>query len=79
MKVEVQLFASLRCYMPEKSGGNPCTMEIDEGTAIGDLLDQMKVPPDAPKAIFLNGIHAKRETVLKEGDRLGVFPPVAGG
>jgi molybdopterin converting factor small subunit len=27
----------------------------------------------------LNGIHAQGDEVLKEGDRVGAFPPVAGG
>jgi len=29
--------------------------------------------------IFLNGLHATGDEVLREGDRVGVFPPVAGG
>jgi molybdopterin converting factor small subunit len=37
------------------------------------------VPLETVKLIFLNGIHAKDNEVLKDGDRLGVFPPVAGG
>jgi molybdopterin synthase sulfur carrier subunit len=39
----------------------------------------MSIPPEAPKVIFLNGVHAKGDEVLKDGDRLGAFPPVAGG
>jgi molybdopterin converting factor small subunit len=27
----------------------------------------------------LNGIHARGDEVLKDGDRVGAFPPVAGG
>jgi molybdopterin converting factor small subunit len=34
---------------------------------------------DKVKIIFLNGIHASGEETLREGDRVGVFPPVAGG
>jgi molybdopterin converting factor small subunit len=37
------------------------------------------IPPEAPKVIFLNGVHATGNEVLKEGDRVGAFPPVAGG
>jgi len=54
-------------------------MEIDPGTTIQDLLHKLRIPPEAPKVIFLNGIHAQGDEVLKEGDRLGAFPPVAGG
>ena len=35
--------------------------------------------PDEPRVVFVNGTHAAEETVLCEGDRLAIFPPVAGG
>ncbi len=54
-------------------------MEIRGSATIGNLLDQLSIPAGAPKVIFLNGIHARREAILKDGDRIGVFPPVAGG
>jgi molybdopterin converting factor small subunit len=80
MKVEVKLYASLGRYMPqaalEKGKGY---LEVREGTTIKALLENLKVPLENVKLIFLNGIHAKDNEVLKDGDRLGVFPPVAGG
>lgn len=80
MKIEVKLYASLGKYMPqeavEKGQGS---LEVGEGTTIKALLENLKVPLETVKLIFLNGIHAKDNEVLKDGDRLGVFPPVAGG
>ena len=80
MKIEVKLYASLGRYMPqvilEKGQGY---LEVGEGTTIKALLENLKVPLETVKLIFLNGIHAKDSEVLKDGDRLGVFPPVAGG
>jgi sulfur-carrier protein len=80
MKIELKLYASLGRYMPqallEKKHGY---LEVGEGTTIKALLENLKVPLETVKLIFLNGIHAKDNEVLKEGDRLGVFPPVAGG
>jgi molybdopterin converting factor small subunit len=54
-------------------------MEIDGETTILGLLRRLDVPMDKVKIIFLNGIHASGQESLKEGDRIGVFPPVAGG
>jgi molybdopterin converting factor small subunit len=34
---------------------------------------------DRVKLIFLNGLHAQGDEILSEGDRVGVFPAVAGG
>lgn len=80
MKIEVKLYASLARYGPEESVGKPPqAMEIAEGTTVRGLLELLKVPEEAVKVVFLNGIHAKGDEVLKEGDRVGVFPPVAGG
>jgi molybdopterin converting factor small subunit len=32
-----------------------------------------------PKIILVNGVHGKNDQVLKEGDVVSIFPPVAGG
>ncbi|MGD9034547.1 MAG: MoaD/ThiS family protein [Desulfobacteraceae bacterium] len=79
MKIELRLFASLAAFMPEKKAGKPLAMEVSDGTTIRDLLQQLKVPRKDIKVIFLNGVHASDEDVLKEGDRVGVFPAVGGG
>jgi molybdopterin converting factor small subunit len=79
MQVKLSLYASLGRYLPDKSDSNSCVMEIEKGTTIRDLLDQLNVPLELPKLLLLNGIHAQSETVLKDGDRVGAFPPVAGG
>jgi sulfur carrier protein ThiS len=80
MKIEVKLYASLGKYMPqsvlEKKEGY---LEIGEGTTVKALLESLEVPLETVKLIFVNGIHAKEAEVLKDGDRLGVFPAVAGG
>ena len=80
MKIEVKLYASLGRYMPQAAlEKGQSYLEVGEGTTIKALLENLKVPLETVKLIFLNGIHAKDNEVLKDGDRLGVFPPVAGG
>ena len=54
-------------------------MEVEEETRVRDLIVRMGIAPEAPKVIFLNGVHAQGDEVLKDGDRVGAFPPVAGG
>ena len=79
MKIELRLYASLAAFMPEQTGGRSLTMEVSDGTTIRDLLQQLKVPKKEIKVIFLNGVHANDGDILKEGDRVGIFPAVAGG
>jgi molybdopterin synthase sulfur carrier subunit len=80
LKIQLKLFASLSGYLPDqKKGDFSNLMEVEEGTTIKSLLNRLKIPPEQPKIIFLNGVHAEENKVLKDGDRLGVFPPLAGG
>ena len=79
MEIEVKLFATLRDYLPRGSTRFSCKMEIDGETKVQDLLEKLKIPEEFPKIILLNGVHAKKEQTLKEGDVLSIFPPVAGG
>jgi molybdopterin synthase sulfur carrier subunit len=80
MKIELRLYASLGKYMPQVPlEKKPGYLEIGEGTTIKALLEELGVPLETVKLIFVNGVHAKDNDVLKDGDRLGVFPPVAGG
>jgi sulfur carrier protein ThiS len=74
MKVELNLYASLARFAPRTG-----PMEVGEDTTILGLLRRLDVPLDKVKIIFLNGIHASGNETLREGDRVGVFPPVAGG
>ena len=80
MKIELRLFASFARFMPEKTnGGSQRETEVRNGITVKELLEELRIPPDEVKIVFLNGIHAKGDEILREGDRLGVFPPVAGG
>ena len=54
-------------------------MQTEEGVTINDVLLQLGIPEEAVKIIFVNGIISKVDDVLHDGDRLGVFPAVAGG
>lgn len=79
MEIEVKLFATLRDYLPAGSSRFSCKMKIDAPTRIEDVMSILKIPEEMPKIILVNGIHGKKEQILKDGDVLSVFPPVAGG
>jgi sulfur carrier protein ThiS len=54
-------------------------MDLDEGTTVENLFADLDIPSDSPKITFVNGVHAEPDRVLEEGDRVAVFPPIAGG
>ena len=79
MKVEINLYATLARYLPDKVRQSDRMMELSDGTTVGELLQQLQIPSEKAKLIFLDGVHADADAVLKEGNRVGIFPPVGGG
>ncbi|MEW6349673.1 MAG: MoaD/ThiS family protein [Thermodesulfobacteriota bacterium] len=77
--VLVNLYASLADHLPEDRQGNSCAIDVEPGTTVEQLLHRLRIPQDAPKITFLNGVHSTLKEALKEGDRVAVFPPIAGG
>lgn len=79
MNIELNFFASFKKYLPYENNGEHIRYELETETSIGGLLQTLGVPEELPKVFFVNGLAAKDDTVLKDGDRVGVFPLVAGG
>ncbi len=79
MTIDVALFAYLSVYQPDGQGGRQSRpLEIAQGTTVAGVIAQLALP-DAPRVVFVNGRHAADEYTLSAGDRLAIFPPVAGG
>jgi molybdopterin converting factor small subunit len=73
--ITLKLFATLAPYLPE----NADHFLIQDGTTVAALVEELQLPSDAVKLIFVNGRKQDGTYVLKPGDRLGLFPPVGGG
>lgn len=79
MTIELALFAYLSQYQPDGQGGRHARpFELAPGTTVGAIITQLGLP-DEPRVVFVNGRHAEEEQELHDGDRLAIFPPVAGG
>jgi len=79
MTVDVALFAYLSDYQPDGNGGRgPRPFDLEPGTRISDVIVMLGLPDD-PRVVFVNGKHAAEDSLLSDGDRLAIFPPVAGG
>jgi molybdopterin converting factor small subunit len=73
--IQIKLFATLQRFMPASAEN----YAIETGTTIRTLLQQLDIPEDKAKLIFIDGIKADLATVLIGGERIGIFPPVGGG
>ncbi len=76
MRIDVKCFATLARYQPEGPLDLP---DMPDGATVSRAMQDLGVPPDEVAVIFVNGRGASPETVLSEGDRLGLFPAVGGG
>jgi len=79
IEVEVRLYATLRKYSPETGIGEPMILQVPEGERLSDLLTRLGIPQHEVKTAFVNSRHQDEDYQLRDGDRVALFPPVAGG
>lgn len=77
--VSVKLFATLRRHYPDLGIGEAMPVGIENGATVQDLLQQIELPEDRVKIVFVNGIVREMDHHLEDGDELGIFPPIGGG
>jgi molybdopterin synthase sulfur carrier subunit len=73
--IEIKLYATLLPYAPANASCYP----IESGTSIEKLIEELTIPKDQVKLVFSNGVKCGLGTLIQDGDRIGVFPPVGGG
>ena len=80
MQIELRLFATLRKKLPPGSPRGRCALDLSDEVTIGDVLDRMEIPRASAQIILVNGEHDRDfGRMLRDGDVVSVFPPVAGG
>ncbi len=75
MKVQVEL-AGPYIY---QYGGRLHVVEVSEGSSVEDVLKKLGINERIYIVIIKNGLPAKLEDKVSEGDKLIVFPPIGGG
>ena len=81
ISVTVKIHHGFKKFLPAgMKTGDPFDISVEDNTAVGDLLrDKIKLPSDMPKMILINGLHSKEKQTLKDGDKVSLFMPMAGG
>jgi molybdopterin synthase sulfur carrier subunit len=75
ISIELKLFASLQKFTPQTSDA----LVVEAGTSVRTLIQQLGIPGKKAKLFFINSVKVTLDSILKDGDRLGIFPPVGGG
>ena len=79
MKVEIALYATLSQYLPPGAENRKAVIDVGDGATVREIMTQLGIPQDHPNILLVNGKQAHPHTVLKDGETLAVFPPLAGG
>jgi len=74
MKVKVKLFASLRSLGPDEQ-----VLELADNATIDEVVLILKIPLTIKLLKIVNGEHRPADHILRDGDELALFPPIAGG
>ena len=74
MKLKIKLFASLQKFMP-----NVEKVELDDNCTVLDLLKKIGISSSEVTITLVNDRHVQLDQTLHEGERVAIFPPIAGG
>lgn len=91
MQIQVQLFSILRDCLPPGAERGQATVTLPEGATVTDLVSHLgidrqlgyeatEVASKASWQVMVSGqFELDMGRVLKDGDQVSIFPPIAGG
>ena len=84
MKITFKLFASLSDYLPQQARyTNVIELDVAQDATILQVIEPFALPEKMVHLVLVNGTYIAPEQrmthVLKQGDALAIWPPIAGG
>jgi molybdopterin converting factor small subunit len=83
MRIRLKLYAGLRDYLPKDAVDNAVEIDVPEDASPNAIVDRFHVPGKLRHLVLVNGVYAERHErdrpMLKDGDTLAIWPPIAGG
>ena len=88
MQITFKLFATLSDYLPAQVDqhvrvGNEITLDVPEGTPVQAVIDRFNMPRPLVHLVLVNGHYVsppeRAGHLLRDGDALAIWPPIAGG
>lgn len=74
MAILVKVYATLRKYTDGEG-----TLHLKEAETVKDVLEKLGIPENEVKNVIVNGRRRDLDHLLADGDRVALFPPIAGG
>lgn len=84
MKILFKLYAGLTQYLPSDARyDNRVPLVLPEGSSVAQVIEPFGLPQNMVHLVLVNGVYVPPEQrlshVLKDGDVLAIWPPIAGG
>ncbi|MDP2823520.1 MAG: MoaD/ThiS family protein [Sulfuritalea sp.] len=84
MKITFKLFAQLQDYLPDEGKKtNMLSIELAAETSVAQVIEQFRLPERLVHLVLLDGAFVppadRAGRILREGETLAIWPPVAGG
>ena len=81
--ITLKLLALLTDYLPQPRQGHQVLLDLPAGTTIHDVVLRMRLPEKLVHLVLVDGVYIGPEQrgtrVLRDGETLAIWPPVAGG
>ena len=84
MQITFKLYATLQDYLPtEAKKTNAVVLEVDAETSVEQLIERYGLPRKSCHLVLIDGnfvpAEARATRILKQGETLAIWPPIAGG
>jgi len=81
MELNIGLFAGLVCTNSNLlcHGEKEFHQDFPDGITVRQLRDLLGINPAIPLIVMVNKHGESEELILKDGDRVALFPPIGGG
>jgi sulfur carrier protein ThiS len=88
VEITLKLFATLGDYLPRELNGrtrvyNQLAINVAEAATVQAVIEKFRLPPAMAHLVLVNGVFIPRDAraswLLRPGDELAVWPPIAGG
>lgn len=78
-----KLYASLGQYLPSGAVDNKASIELGPNDSVADIIERYSLPERLVHLVLVNGVFIdpdkRASRILKDGEVLAIWPPVAGG
>lgn len=83
VRITLKLMATLTDYLPQPRQGNQIALDLAPGTTIDAVIARFRLPAKLAHLVLVDGVYVPPEQrdsrVLRDGETLAIWPPVAGG